>query len=50
MTTAEQLAQIKDLYSNAFTKDELIDMLIDAYTEGKDSYIDELHFDLIESA
>ena len=49
MTTDEQLAQLKDLYSGAFTKDELIDQLIDALTEGKATYIDELHFDLIES-
>ena len=48
MTTAEQIAPIKDLWSSCFTTDELMDMLLEAYTEGKESYIDELHFDLIE--
>ena len=49
MTTAEQIDQIKDLWRCCLTMDELMDMLLDAYTDGKDCCIDTLHDDLINS-
>ena len=48
LTTKQQAQAIKDLWSSTMTTEDLMDALLEAYTEGKESYIDELYFDLIE--
>ena len=49
LTTKQQAQAIKDLWSSTMTTEDLMDALLEAYTEGKESYIDELYFDLIET-
>jgi len=50
MSTNEQSQAIKDLWDKTMSKANLMDALIEAYTENKESYIDELYFDLIGEA
>ena len=49
MTTDQQIKEIKELWSSTMTTDDLIESLLEAYTENKASYIDELHHDLLGS-
>lgn len=49
LTTEQQAQAIKDLWSSTMTTADLTDALLDAYTDGEDSCIDELYFDLIET-
>lgn len=48
LTTEQQAQAIKDLWSSTMTIADLTDALLEAYTDGRESFIDELYFDLIE--